>query len=130
MVDKKEINSRKFCIRFNPAINTKKSDGTVMYSKSTNITHPTYSNLRSGTEVWIVGSGRSSGIFMYKGIISKTPEFLPEADELDRLKKPEKYLKKSVWKFSIDILESPNMNIKKTNTWNIIKNIVSPRFIH
>jgi hypothetical protein len=120
----------KFCIKFNSSYNSDQSDGTIMYSKSKNRNHPTYKNLQPGTEVWIIRSGRVSGILMHKGVISKKTEFLPEADELNRFKNPGEYLKKSVWKFYITILESPNTNIKKTNAWDAIKSVMCPRFVY
>jgi hypothetical protein len=60
----------KFCIKFNSSYNSDQSDGTIMYSKSKNRNHPTYKNLQPGTEVWIIRSGRVSGILMHKGVIS------------------------------------------------------------
>jgi hypothetical protein len=105
-----------FCIRYNPAYNTNESDGTIMYSKSKNPNKPLYKTLQPGTEIWIVGSGKKTKILMHRGVLSRKTEYLPEADELNRFKKPEEY-----------ITESPDTEI--TTSWDSIGKIVYPRFI-
>jgi hypothetical protein len=109
-------------IRFNEAYNNMSlSDGAIMYTKKLN--GPSYYDLH-------VGSGKKfSGIHLYSGLLSRIPEILEEADEKQRFKNPCNYDNIPVYKFSINITESPNIDIKNTAEWTYIKSIVYPRII-
>ena len=54
-----------------------------MYSKSSNPSHPTYSQLSQDTHVCIVGSGKLSGVLLVYGKLSKTPEYT-QTDQINR----------------------------------------------
>lgn len=116
-------------IRFNEAYNNMSlSDGAIMYTKKLN--GPSYYDLHVGTRVKIIGSGKKfSGIHLYSGLLSRIPEILKEADEKQRFKNPCNYDNIPVYKFSINITESPNIDIKNTAEWTYIKSIVYPRII-
>jgi hypothetical protein len=116
-------------IRFNYLHNNMSfSDGTVMYSKKLN--GPLYNNLQVGTNVKIIGSGKKlSGIHLYSGVLSSIPVILNEPDEKHRFLIPFSYDNIRVYKFTIDITESPNIDIKHTLEWRNIKSVVYPRII-
>jgi len=117
-------------IRYNPKKNTGKSDGTIMYSKSNNSLHPTYSKLQQGTQVCIIGSKLYSGIILFSGVLNKTPEYL-KTDQVHRFTDPYKYeyINTNVWKFSISIVDNPNIDITDEPEWNKIKRIIFPVLI-
>lgn len=123
-----EDNEYTLIIRYNNKKNSILSDGTIMYSKSSNPFHPTYSQLSKGTPVCIVGSGKLSGVMMFYGTLSKIPEYT-QTDQINRFTKPYKseYENINVWKFSINILDDPFIDITDEPEWNIIKKIISPR---
>ena len=96
-----------------------------MYSKSSNPSHPTYSQ---DTHVCILGSGKLSGVLLVYGKLSKTPEYT-QTDQINRFTTPYKreYENIDVWKISINILDKPLIDITDEPEWNIIKKIISPR---
>ena len=115
-------------IRYNNKKNSIFSDGTIMYSKSNNEFHPTYSTLLEGTPVSIIGSKGLSGIMLGYGTLSRNPEYT-QTDEINRFTPPYKqeYENINVWKFSINIVDYPFIDITDEPEWNIIKKIIAPR---
>lgn len=73
---------------------------------------PTYSRLSSGTPVCIIGSKGLSGLLLGYGTLSGAPEYT-QTDEINRFTPPYKreYENINVWKFSINILDYPFIDI-------------------